>query len=185
MGVLRQDLLENRTVALGPTVSDDLSVALSNLGARLKVMPALGDPADDQVGEWARKQGPLDALLHDVGPSLRAGDLQVLMAAMQDAWVAVREVAVGALIESPDPGKIVLLGPVAGSGVHAEAACSALENLARTLSVEWARHGITAVMVAPGPDCSPGELAEVIGYLCSRGGDYFSGCRLEVGLGGR
>jgi hypothetical protein len=107
------------------------------------------------------------------------------MATMQGVWVAVREVAVGALIESPSPGKIVLLGPPAGSGAHAEAACSALENLARTLSVEWARHGITTVMIAPGPDCPPGELAEVVAYLCSRGGDYFSGCRLEVGLGRR
>lgn len=171
-------------MALGPTASDDLSAALSNLGARLEVMPDLGDPADDQVGEWARTHGPLGALVYDAGPPLGTGDLQSLMATMQDAWAAVREVAVGALIESPDPGKVILLGPAAGSGAHAEAACAALENLARTLSVEWARHGITAVMVAPGQDCSPAELAEVIGYLCSRAGDYFSGCRLEVGLGG-
>jgi NAD(P)-dependent dehydrogenase (short-subunit alcohol dehydrogenase family) len=185
MGVLRQDLLENRTVALGQAVSDELSAALRDLGARVAVMPDLGDPADDQVGEWARTHGPLSVLVYDAGPALGAGDLQALMATMQGAWVAVREVAVGALIESPDPGKIILIGPAARSGDHAEAACAALENLARTLSVEWARHNITAVMVAPGPECSAGELAEVIGYLCSRGGEYFSGCRLEVGLGGR
>lgn len=185
MGVLRQDLLGDRALALGPTVPDGLSTALSDLGARVEVMPHLGDPAEDEVGEWARTHGPFDVLLYDAGPGLRAGDLQALMAVMQAAWVAIREVAVGALIESPNPGKIILLGPPAESGAHAEAACAALENLARTLSVEWARHGITAVMVVAGEQCAPGELAEVIAYLCSQGGDYFSGCRLEVGLSGR
>ena len=181
MAVLRQDLLEDRAVALSATVPEGLSAALRELGARLEVLPELGDPAEDQVGEWARTHGPLDALVYDAGPPFGAGDLDALVATMQDVWVAVREVAVGALIESQKPGKIILLGPPAGSGPHAEAACAALENLARTLSVEWARYAITAVMVAPGQHCSAGELSEVIAFLCSAGGDYFSGCRLEVG----
>ena len=83
------------------------------------------------------------------GPALGPGAPSALTATMQEAWLAVREVAVGALIDGADPGKVILIGP-AGSGAQAEAGCAALENLARTLSVEWARYGVTTVMVAPG-----------------------------------
>ena len=51
--------------------------------------------------------------------------------------------------------------PAAGAGAYAKAARSALENLARTLSVEWARHDITIVMVAPGPGTGDQELTEL------------------------
>lgn len=181
MGVLREDLLQGRGVALGPGVSSAIAAALAELGARVEVLAELGDPGDDQVGEWARAHRPLDVLVYDASPSFRAPGAQALSAAMQDAWMAIREVAVGALIESPRPGKIVLLGPPAESGACARAASAALENLARTLSVEWARHGITTVMVAPGQGCGETELAQVICFLCSAAGDYFSGCRLDVG----
>ena len=180
MTVLRDDLLQGRGIALGPGVSKRIAAALTALGARVEVLAELGDPADDQVGAWARAHAPLDVLLYRTSPSFGAGSPQALTAALQDAWVAIRELAVGALIESPRPGKIVLLGPPAEAGAYAQAASSALENLARTLSVEWARHGITTVMVAPGEGCGETELAQVLCFLCSVAGDYFSGCRLEV-----
>ena len=194
MTVLRDDLLQGRGIALGPGVSDGIAAALGAAGGRVEVLPALGDPVDDQVGEWARAHAPLDVLVYVVSPSFGAGSPQALTAALQDAWVAIRELAVGALIDSPRPGKIVLLGPPAEAGAYAQAAgahaqaaayaqaaSAALENLARTLSVEWARHGITTVMVAPGEGCGETDLAQVICFLCSVAGDYFSGCRLEVG----
>ncbi|MBV9807120.1 MAG: hypothetical protein JO286_08060, partial [Solirubrobacterales bacterium] len=47
-------------------------------------------------------------------------------------------------------GKVLLIAPRSRAGSFAAAARAALENLARTLSVEWARYGATAVAVAPG-----------------------------------
>ena len=55
-----------------------------------------------------------------------------------------------------------------------------LENLARTLSVEWARHGITVVTIALGDTTAPGEAAALIAYLASPAGAYFSGCQLDL-----
>jgi NAD(P)-dependent dehydrogenase (short-subunit alcohol dehydrogenase family) len=86
-------------------------------------------------------------------------------------------------------GRIVYLAPptAAGghgepepAGAHAQAARAGLENLARTLSIEWARYGITSVAIAPGPGTSPGELAGVVAYLASPAGAYFSGCQLDL-----
>jgi NAD(P)-dependent dehydrogenase (short-subunit alcohol dehydrogenase family) len=57
---------------------------------------------------------------------------------------------------------------------------AALENLARTLSVEWARYGITAVALWPGADTTDAELAELACFLISPAGGYFSGCRFEL-----
>ena len=76
---------------------------------------------------------------------------------------------------------MVLLAPAAGAGTFAPAAADALENLARTLSVEWARHEITAVMVAPGPGTTVQELATLVAFLVSEAGGYLSGCRIELG----
>jgi NAD(P)-dependent dehydrogenase (short-subunit alcohol dehydrogenase family) len=91
-------------------------------------------------------------------------------------WVAVREVAVGALIPGSEGGKIVLVAPASASAAQA-----GLENLARTLSVEWARYGVTVVAVVPGARARPADLAEFACYLVSPAGDYFSGTRFDLG----
>jgi hypothetical protein len=75
---------------------------------------------------------------------------------------------------------VVLLCPRPDAGPHADAARAALENLARTLSVEWARHAVTTVAVAPGSATSAEELATFACFVVSRGGDYLSGCRLDM-----
>ncbi len=83
----------------------------------------------------------------------------------------------------PDPGgsgAIVLLAPRPDAVAHAEAVRSALENLARTLSVEWARYGITTTAVAPGAKTTEKDLATLVAFLCSSAGSYFSGSRLEL-----
>ena len=49
----------------------------------------------------------------------------------------------------PPRGLIVLIAPPPGDAHHA-AARAGLENLARTLSIEWARHGIRPVAILPG-----------------------------------
>jgi citronellol/citronellal dehydrogenase len=85
------------------------------------------------------------------------------------------------MIEAPAGGKIVLLAPPPDAGPHAEAARDALENLARTLSIEWARHGIRITAITPGTATTAGEVASLVAYLASPAGDYFSGCRFSLG----
>ena len=63
----------------------------------------------------------------------------------------------------------------------AEAARAALENLARTLSAEWARYGITVTAIAPGRSTTDDEVASLVAFLTSVAGDYYSGCRFELG----
>lgn len=77
-------------------------------------------------------------------------------------------------------GRIVYLAPRPNAGAHAGAACAGLENLARTLSIEWARYRITTVTVAAGVDTSDGQLATLVAYLASPAGAYFSGCLLDL-----
>jgi NAD(P)-dependent dehydrogenase (short-subunit alcohol dehydrogenase family) len=73
------------------------------------------------------------------------------------------------------------VAPRPNAGRHAQAVRAAVENLARTLSVEWARHAITAVALWPGPATTDAELAELACFLISPAGGYFSGCRFELG----
>jgi NAD(P)-dependent dehydrogenase (short-subunit alcohol dehydrogenase family) len=181
MGALREDLLQGRAVAVAPGTADAVSAALAALGARIEPVRLPVDQAEEQVGEWARARAPLDVLIYDAAPAFGAGGPDAVTRTLEDAWAVIREVALGSLIESSGPGRIVMIGPRAGAGDYAQAVRSALENLARTLSVEWARYAVTVVMVAPGESALGEELAEVVCFLCSRGAEYLSGCRLDLG----
>ena len=99
--------------------------------------------------------------------------VEAVRAALDDGWDAIR----GSLA---DGRLIVLLAPPPGDA-HAEAARAGLENMARTLSIEWARRGIRPVAILPGAATSPAEVAELVAYLASPAGAYFSGCRFELG----
>jgi NAD(P)-dependent dehydrogenase (short-subunit alcohol dehydrogenase family) len=94
-------------------------------------------------------------------------------AVLDEAWDAIRAVLRDGLL-------IVLVAPPPGDA-HAEAARAGLENMARTLSIEWARRGIRPVAITPGATTSPAEVAELVAYLASPAGAYFSGCRFELG----
>ena len=59
---------------------------------------------------------------------------------MEAGWSITRAVAGRAFIERERPGRILYIAPRPGAGAHAEAMRAGLENLARTLSTEWARH---------------------------------------------
>jgi len=181
MRLLRTELLEGHGVAVAGPAAEGIASALGELGARVEALERLDKSEDDQVGSWARARSPLRALVYDARAPFQGGGPQALTRTMHEAWLAVREVAVGALIEGAEPGKVVLIGPAPDSGPHAEAAGAALENLARTLSVEWARYGVTTVMVAPRPGVDGGRLAELVAFLCSPAADYVSGARFEVG----
>ena len=67
-------------------------------------------------------------------------------AALDRAWDAIQPAVEGPLAGG---GLIVLLAPPPGDA-HAEAARAGLENMARTLSIEWARLGIRPVAISPG-----------------------------------
>jgi NAD(P)-dependent dehydrogenase (short-subunit alcohol dehydrogenase family) len=107
---------------------------------------------------------PGDVLVFD-GSALGGRD------ALDGAWAAVQPAVADGFT-----GLIVLIAPVAGDA-HAEAARAGLENMARTLSIEWARLGIRPVAVLPG---GVGDVAELVAYLASPAGAYFSGCRFEL-----
>jgi hypothetical protein len=176
--VLRQGLLEGRDAALAGGVSPAVAQALSGLGARVHEL----DPALDEDGarDWATAAAPLHALVFDAAPLFADGGQARLGVALESAWVATRGVATGALIPG-GAGKVLLIAPRPAVGSFAAAARAGLENLARTLSVEWARYGVTTVAIAPGDRTGDDELAELVCFLVSPAGDYFSGCVLELG----
>jgi NAD(P)-dependent dehydrogenase (short-subunit alcohol dehydrogenase family) len=179
--VLRAGLLDGRAVALAGGVTPAISRALSALGASVHEL----DPALDEDGarDWAGGVAPLHALVFDAAPAFADGGQAHLGAALEAAWVATRAVATGALIPA-GAGKVLLLAPRPAGASFAGAARAGLENLARTLSVEWARYGVTAVAIAPGARTSDDELAELVCYLVSVAGEYFSGCLFELGSDG-
>lgn len=180
MSVLRDDLLEGRAIALAGGGDGALGERLERLGGRVEAVPELPDD-EQRVGEWARRASPLHAIVYDARKAFGTGGETALSGSLERGWVVVREVAAGSLIPADGPGKIVLLGPRPDAGPHATAARDALENLARTLSIEWARYEVTAAMVAPGRATTDEELAELTSFLVSPAGEYFSGCRLELG----
>jgi len=178
MTVLRKSLLSGRAVVLAGIPSPALAAALGGLGARLLDLDATLD--EDVAREWADAAGPIDAVLYDAGPAFSGGGQAALREATERAWVATRAVATGALIPA-GAGKVVLIAPRPDAGPFAPAVRAALENLARTLSVEWARYGVTAVAIAPGPHTRDDELAELVAYLVSPAGEYFDGCLFDLG----
>jgi NAD(P)-dependent dehydrogenase (short-subunit alcohol dehydrogenase family) len=105
-------------------------------------------------------------------------------------WNVTRAVVNHAFLTSDQPAephqvdrgyrRIVYLAPKPNAGEFAGAACAGLENLARTLSTEWARHGITVVTIASGRETAAGEVAALCAYLASPAGAYFSGCLLDL-----
>jgi len=168
-------------VALAGGVTSVVSRALSGFGATIHELDAALD--EEGAHGWAAGIAPISALVFDAAPTFADGGQAHLGAALEAAWVATRGVATGALIPA-GAGKVLLIAPPPAGASFAGAARAALENLARTLSVEWARYGVTAVAIAPGARTTDDELAELVCYLVSVAGDYFSGCAFELGKAG-
>jgi hypothetical protein len=115
-----------------------------------------------------------DVLVWDGAAAFASGEgVEAVRAALDDGWDAIRGALADGLL-------IVLLAPPPGDA-HAEAARAGLENMARTLSIEWARRGIRPVAIHPGAATTPAEVAEVAAYLASPAGAYYSGCRFDLG----
>lgn len=176
---------------------------------------------EDAVGAMVdgllERHGRLDLLVNNAGGQFLApaeqisakGFRTVTELNVQGTWNMTYAAATKAFIPGGG-GKVVsvTLSPHNGMPgmVHSGAARAAVENMMRTLSVEWARFGIRLVAVAPGQIDTevfrtkypkvlvdavpqtiplgrlgrPEEIAWLIAYLASPAGDFLSGTVLTV-----
>jgi NAD(P)-dependent dehydrogenase (short-subunit alcohol dehydrogenase family) len=162
--------------------------ALTELGARVHACELIRDGAaaeeavEREVAAAHSHCERIDMLIVDgAGVFARAGAGRAgLRLCLEATWNATRALANAAWIPSEAGARIAYLAPAPGAGAHARACAAGLENLARTLSIEWARYGITPVAIAPGDDTDAGEVAAIAAYLASPAGAYFSGCLLDL-----
>jgi NAD(P)-dependent dehydrogenase (short-subunit alcohol dehydrogenase family) len=149
--------------------------------AVMAVAPAVDTgPADAPAVEAAAaepKPGGIEMLVVDGAGLFASGSLH---ACLHSAWDATRAVVNLAFLPASRGGRVVYLAPAPGAGEQAEPARAGLENLARTLSIEWARREITVVTIALGDATTPGEAAALTAYLASPAGAYFSGCLFDL-----
>jgi NAD(P)-dependent dehydrogenase (short-subunit alcohol dehydrogenase family) len=143
--------------------------------------PAGEEEVDAAVASALAQGGRIEMLIVDGGGAFAAAGAgrDGLRVCLEAAWNVTRAVINGAFMPAGEGGRIVYLAPAASAGSHADAARAGLENLARTLSIEWARHGVTTVAIGPGGQ-SASELAALTAYLASPAGAYFSGCLLDL-----
>jgi NAD(P)-dependent dehydrogenase (short-subunit alcohol dehydrogenase family) len=144
----------------------------------------MADPDDEEaLAAAAAALGPVDTLVCDAAAPFVAagGGIGGVRAGLDRSWNATRAVA-NAIWRPGEGGKLVLLAPRPRDGAHAAALAAALENTARTLSIEWARYAIRTSAVLPGDATGDEDVAALIAYLASPAGDYFSGCAFALGL---
>lgn len=169
------------------------------------------------VDEVLERHGRLDVLINNAGGQFLApaetispkGFRTVTELNVQGTWNMTHAAATKAFIPQ-ESGKVisVTLSPHNGMPgmVHSGAARAAVENMMRTLSIEWSRYGIRLCAVAPGQISTetfqtkypkemvdtmaqtiplgrlgrPEEVAWLITYLASPAGDFFSGTTLTL-----
>jgi hypothetical protein len=170
--LLRPGLLTGTTILLAAAdppsrFGEAVASRCAELGAKMHRIVV--DPTGDEV----ESPYDTDVVVWD-GASL-AGPRDVL----DGAWLALRPAA-RKMIAAEADGKLLLVAPPPCDAA-AEASRAGIENLARTLSIEWARYGIRTAALVPGAATDPGEVAELAAFLASRAGDYYSGCRFELG----
>lgn len=164
------------------------AVRCAALGAEVTELPlpaaAAGDEALGAAGLAAARAGGPAVLVVDAAAAFAdaADPLGALRAAADGTWGIVRTVATEALIPQ-GAGKAVLIAPAPDAGPQAGPARAALENLARTLSVEWSRHQVRVTAILLGDGTAEAEIADLAAYLASEAGDYFSGTALVLGAG--
>jgi NAD(P)-dependent dehydrogenase (short-subunit alcohol dehydrogenase family) len=193
LDVLRPGVLDGLTICVAGDGAAERQRAAA-LGAR--VVTVDGDLADeDAVAVAVGALGPIDVLVVDAASAFAeaGGGMAGLRRAVDDGWNVVRAVVdAGWIAEAraaeggdaataPRGGKVVFLAPATDAGDHANAVGAALENAARTLSVEWARFGVRITAVRPREGAAAGERAELVAFLASPAGDYFTGCSFYPG----
>ncbi len=204
-GLLRPELLNGVVVLVAGSPDPETSSALAEtssapdyagavtdtcagLGAQVRACEPHATeeaPTDEAVQAVVLAAGGIDLLVLD-GASLFAGALgdgdgrAALHACLDSAWNVTRAVINHAFLPGERGGRIIFVAPATDAGEFAEATRAGLENLSRTLSIEWARHGVSVVCIAPGESTAAGEVASICAYLASPAGAYFSGCQLDL-----
>lgn len=189
-----------RTEADG-SLGEAVDAACAALGARVSRCELGADTAlggeeaaiEEAVDHVLAAAGGVDLLAIDAASVFAQDDRgglrdarRALFECLDASWNATHAFANRAFLPDECGGRIAYLAPAPDAGEHADAACAGLENLARTLSIEWARHGVTAVTIAPGGDpgasaaTAASEVAALTAYLASPAGAYFSGCLLDL-----
>ena len=176
------------------------------------------EQVDRLVDAVLSRHGRIDVLVNNAGGQFMApaesitpkGFRTVIRLNVEGTWLVTHAVATKAMIPSGRGGKVfsVTLSPHNGMPgmAHSGAARAAVENLMRTLSIEWARFGIRLLAIAPGQfatqtlltkypqaiveriaDTIPlqrlgteQELAWLVAYLASPAGDFVSGTVITV-----
>ena len=190
--VLAEDVLNGVAVCVAFDDRGSVGQQLGGLGATVTswaAAPGASEADDEAATAAAGSLDVVDVLVVDAGVRFRAlgsgaEPVDRLRATIDDTFVVVRAVAAGLWIEPAIAGgKVVLIAPAPEDGEHAVACAAALENMSRTLSVEWARFGVRIVAIAPRAGAETADVAELVGFLASPGGDYYSGCTLRPGAG--
>jgi citronellol/citronellal dehydrogenase len=176
------------------------------------------EQVDALVESVLAEHGQIDLLVNNAGGQFMApaesitpkGFRTVIRLNVEGTWLMTHAVATKAMIPSGRGGKVlsVTLSPHNGMPgmAHSGAARAAVENLMRTLSVEWARFGVRLLALAAGqfetqmlltkyPQAiveriaqtiplgrmgSEQEWAWLVAYLASPAGDFFSGTVLTM-----
>ncbi len=175
------------------------------------------DPVDKLFDGVLERHGKLDLLVNNAGGQFMSpaeaitpkGFRTVIELNVEGTWLMTHAAATKAFIPQ-EGGKVVsvTLSPHNGMPgmVHSGAARAAVENMMKTLSIEWARFNIKLCAVAPGQFGTetfrtkypkvvtenversipagrvgePEEMAWLIAYLASPAGDFFSGAVLTI-----
>jgi citronellol/citronellal dehydrogenase len=174
------------------------------------------DEVERVVGAALERFGRIDVLVNNAGGQFSAPAEEISMkgwravqrVTVEAVWNVTRAVATQALIPGGG-GLIVFVGfsPLRGipGFAHASAGRAAVANLASGLALEWSRHRIRSVCVAPGTILTealkeygdeaveaweravplgrlgrPEEVASLIAFLASDGGAYITGTTIVV-----
>jgi citronellol/citronellal dehydrogenase len=175
------------------------------------------EAVDGFIDGVVERHGGVDVLVNNAGGQFLSpaeaitpkGFRTVIELNVQGTWQMTHAAATKAFIPQRE-GKVVSLTVSPHMGfpgmVHTGAARAGVENMMRTLSIEWARFGVRAVAVAVGqfdtetlrtkypkqvvdnvantvPLGRLGteqEMAWLVAYLASPAGDFFSGCVITI-----
>lgn len=159
-------------VAIADRELDRAERVAAEVGTRVDALPIAIDVLDDaalvaMVARVERDFGPLDGMVTVIGMAAWASLLDTDFETwdldhrrnLRFFFVAAREVA-RHLIARGAPGAIACVGSMDGARAapyHGSygAAKAGLSNLVKTMSNEWAPHGIRANVVAPGAIITP------------------------------
>jgi citronellol/citronellal dehydrogenase len=175
------------------------------------------DAVDAFIDGIVERHGRIDLLVNNAGGQFMSpaeaitpkGFRTVIELNVQGTWQMTHAAATRAFIPQGG-GKVVsvTLSPHHGMPgmVHSGAARAAVENMMRTLAIEWSRFNLKLVAVAPGQfdtetlrtkypkavvDNVAGtvplgrlgteqEMAWLVAYLASPAGDFYSGCVITI-----